>query len=104
MQDRIVRGVFNISANKESSPDGLYFLDPGTRNIKLGRLTSEAVHGIRRKGALLSSGAIIVESAGTTALCNGDGLCDHTKGNGERNVKRKVFGRGRVHMLKSRYF
>jgi hypothetical protein len=58
MHDRIVRGVFNISANNESSVEALYFLEPGTRNIRFGRLISEAVQGIRRNGALLSSGAI----------------------------------------------
>ena len=58
MHDLIVLGVFSISANSESSVDALNFLEPGTRQIVLGRLSKLAAHGIRRKGALLSSGAM----------------------------------------------
>lgn len=55
----MVRGVFNISAKYESSVEALNMREPGTRTIVFGRLRSVAAHGIRMKGVLLSSGAIM---------------------------------------------
>ena len=60
----MVRGVFKISANRESSPDCLRFLEAGVNQMTLVRLSRAAAHGMRRKGALLSSGAIAKADAG----------------------------------------
>ena len=54
-------GVFKVEAKRESSCEALEIREPGVRKIWLGRETSAAVQGMRRKGALVSEGAIVNE-------------------------------------------
>lgn len=61
MHERMVSGVLRVDAKSESSREVLGIREPGMRKTWLGRETSEAVHGIRWKGALVSEGAIVKE-------------------------------------------
>ena len=62
----------------------------------MGRLISEAVQGIRRKGALLSSGAIFVQSIGTEEIVF---AANERKENGVENREEENFSGGKSLML-----
>lgn len=65
MQERRVEGVFRVVAKRESSfVLGLGWRELGMRVMRLGLEMREAVQGMRRKGSLLSEGAIFCESDG----------------------------------------
>ena len=59
MQERIVVGVLRVVAKRESSFVGLRVRESGARVIRLGLVRRAAVHGIRRKGAVVSDGAMV---------------------------------------------
>jgi hypothetical protein len=59
MQERIVAGVLRVVAKRESSFVGLRARESGTRVMRFGAESKARVQGMRRKGAVVSEGAII---------------------------------------------
>ena len=60
MQERMVSGVLRVVAKRESSFVGLSVRESGARVMRLGLERRERVQGMRRKGAVVSEGAIFV--------------------------------------------
>lgn len=58
MHERIVVGVLSVVAKRESSFVGFRVRESGARVIRFGLERRAAVHGIRRKGAVVSEGAM----------------------------------------------
>jgi len=59
MQERIVAGVLRVVAKSESSFVSLRARESGTRVIRFGAESRARVQGMRRKGAVVSEGAIV---------------------------------------------
>lgn len=68
MQERIVVGVLRVVAKSESSFVGFRVRESGARVIRLGLERRAAVQGIRRKGAVVSDGAIVVSGCPVCTL------------------------------------
>ena len=59
MQERMVSGVLRVMAKRASSFVGLEFRESGTRVMRFGLERRARVQGMRRKGAVVSEGAIL---------------------------------------------
>lgn len=68
MQERMVSGVLRVVAKRESSFVGLRVRESGARVMRFGLERRARVQGMRRKGAVVSEGAIFEAGFGERIL------------------------------------